>query len=125
MKTIIQPEDWETALSQWRGGEVVVWMYHAGHRLMAIRLSHSEMSEDLYVVGVGCQQIQGPFAWGPSALMVLAGDSAREAGSSEDGLILDAAAGFRLCCRDVVLVRGPRGGYDVSFEGFLGEQEDA
>ncbi|MFY2561653.1 hypothetical protein ACN469_28900 [Corallococcus terminator] len=124
MKTIIQPEDWATALSQWRGGEVVVWMYHAGHRLMAIRLSHPRMSEDLYVVGIGCHQIQGPLAWGPSALRVLAGDSAREAGSSEGGLIQDAAAGFRLCCRDVALARGPVEDYDVSFEGFLGHQGD-
>lgn len=124
-KIIVEPEAQDETLARWRGGDVVVWMYHASHRRMALRLSAPGLMEDLYVVGVGCRLIQGPFFWRASDLRILVGEVRDGDGLTTGRVVLDPSVGFRLECSDVALATGPIGDHDESFYGFLGEQDES
>ncbi|GEN06037.1 hypothetical protein MFU01_10740 [Myxococcus fulvus] len=124
-KTIVEPEAQDETLAQWRGGDVVVWMYHASHRRMALRLSAPGLMEELYVVVVGCRFIQGPFSWRASDLRILVGEVRDSGGLTTGRVVFDPSVGFRLECRDVALATGSIGDHDENFNGFLGEQDES
>jgi hypothetical protein len=83
---------------------------------MAILLSKQGSSGGLFVVGVGCQHIQGPFSWHQASIMVTCSASMH---SRATHCIRDDGAGFALTCSDVVLVRTVAGETPSSFDDLV------
>lgn len=84
-------------LSSWVGTPVKIWDYSVGHRKMALRCESKAKGLALFIVGVGCFSISGPFLWENSILEVLS--------MSPQGVLLrDANNRFELRCDQIVLV---------------------
>ena len=63
MKTLVHRNDYVSVLSEYRGTQAKVWMFHISHSRLAIMLSTEEQSQVIYIVAIGCERISGPFSW--------------------------------------------------------------
>lgn len=113
MKTIIEEGMRTDELERWQGARATVWMFHATLKRLALRLSRGGGAEVLWVVGVGCRHIVGPFAWDNARVVIDAKDN--------EARVRDARAGFELWCSSVTVAKGPATDYDTTFDDFLGE----
>jgi len=122
MKTIVDETRRDLELRGWSGADAQIWMYHASLRRLALLLSRPQFNEMLYVIGVGCRRMTGPFSWHHATVSV-----SISAPSGPDELpvcrVMDTGAQFELECTSVVLVRAPATDYDTTFDGFLGDSE--
>ena len=100
MKQIIQSKDVRSTLTEWKGGEAKVWIFDLTFNRLAIRVLKRRQSEILYVTGVGCRFINGPFSWKKVDLVCT-----RDAKRKPAWAILDRANGFELRCESVALMR--------------------
>lgn len=113
MKRTVAPESRASELIAWRGARATVWLFHATHKRLALMLSRRDEPEVLYVVAVGCEHIVGPFSWDLAEVVI--------AEHGTEDRVVDVRAGFELRCSSTTLVKGPATDFDISFEGFLGE----
>lgn len=109
-------EDQAPLLEAWHGAYAQIWMFHIGHKRLAMRLSREDEAEDLYIIGSTCEHIHGPFSWENARLSV-----AFERGGAASTRVLDEGAGFRLSCNGVILVRASLKEFLTSFESFWQE----
>jgi hypothetical protein len=104
MKTIIAPEHQESALGEWHGAKAAIWAFHISHKRMGIILDRKGEQEALYIVGIACERISGPFHWDQANITIITetpnqwGEVCRR--------IVDKQAGFELVCSDVAIARG-------------------
>jgi hypothetical protein len=117
MSTIIEPVNHELMLLQWRGAQADVCLFHITFRRLGIMLSRVREREALYVLGVSCKQISGPFSWGQADLSIMH-EPANQSGEVFRRII-DTQAGFQLLCFDVTLVHGTAGVPPDPFSGFF------
>jgi hypothetical protein len=114
MKTIITSGLQTEELNRWHGTRAAIWMFDVSHRRLALLLFRPDAPEALYIVGVGCEWITGPFSWDMADLRLAHGEHQER--------VTDAKAGFELRCSSVTLVKSASVDPSTSFEGFLGEE---
>jgi hypothetical protein len=121
MKTIIQPEDYESVLALWRGARARIWIFHISRKRMAIKLSKQDLHEALYVIAIACERFAGPFRWDQANITIVT-EPPNQWGEVRHRVV-DADAGFELVCTDVVIVRGPEGPPADPFDSFFDEKQ--
>jgi hypothetical protein len=119
MKMVVDPGKRDATLRRYQGGSAKIWLYHITMRRMALRIAHPALPEVLYVVGIGCDRIEGPFAWAPADVAVT--DRVDHSNGENVCDITDAASGFNLRCSTASLATGPANELDHTFENFLGD----
>jgi hypothetical protein len=117
MKTVIDPSQYNAMLAKWRGASARIWIFDVSLTRLGIRLSKLDEPEVLYIVGVSCEHIVGPFSWQESEVSIAVKS---ESGESFD-LLFDKKAGFALRCLGIVMVRGSATDLDKTFANFLGD----
>ena len=120
MKTIIEPKNHESVLAQWHGAEAKIWLFHVSHNRAAISLYRKGEQEAIYVIGVACERMSGPFCWN-QAMVAIVTEPPNQWGEVRRRIV-DSWAGFELICSDVVIVRGPASVPDDPFDSFLGDK---
>lgn len=121
MKTFTEPAEVKKLLEDWRGADAKVWLFHVTHKRLAVRFTHPDRLNVLYVVGNGCERMSGPFSW--KRVSVHYQSNTEHETGSETCRISDAAAGFELVCSSIVLVEAPVEHFPQSFDGFFGSSE--
>lgn len=119
MKTIIAPKDQESVLTEWRGAKAAIWAFHISRKRMAIILDREGDQEALYIVGLACEHLSGPFRW-DQANITITTEPPNQWGEVRRR-ITDKQAGFELVCSDVTIARGPGGVPNDPFENFFGD----
>ena len=117
MKKIIDPQEHGATLSQWRGAQAKMWLFHVTHNRIALALSRKGQFRSLYIVALGCTQISGPFSWQNANISVVT-EPSDDAGGSRCRIV-DGGAGFELVCSDVAIALGPSSVPPSPFDGFL------
>lgn len=115
MKTLVPVEQRRSKLIEWRGSDAKIWIYDVTFGRLAFRLSKGKCENVMYVVGISCERIAGPFSWKDC-------DIDFEEVRSADGSVIkisDRRIGMELLCSDVVLVSGPATDFDRSFGDFV------
>jgi len=108
VKVLVDPIDNSSVLSQWQGARADVWIFDLSLRKLALLLRKAGADDILYVIGVGCRHITGPFRWDNVKLSISLLSGGRP-NTTEESItrLADDDAGFELLCSsDVVLVRG-------------------
>ena len=118
MKTVIESKDHESVLAEWRGTQAKIWAFHPSRKRMAISLSRGSENEALYVVGIACEHLAGPFRWDHADISIVA-DPPNQWGEVRRHVV-DKQAGFDLVCSDVAMVRGPAVLPIDPFDNFIG-----
>lgn len=98
-------------LMQWRPCNAKIWQFSASLCRLAVRIFRPQEEQDLYLVGLTCRHISGPFSWSDCHLEII------ENTSLEGGcptLILDRTAGFSLQCHGYALIRDQIEKFDLS-----------
>jgi hypothetical protein len=86
---------------------------------MAIILERKgELHEFLYIVGIACEYLSGPFRWDQANITIIT-EPPNQWGEVRRH-IADKQAGFELVCSDVSIARGPGSPPADPFEGFFG-----
>ena len=119
MKTLVDPKNHESLLAQWGGAEAKIWMFHVTHNRMALTLYRKDQSEAVYIVGVACKHISGPFSWNQANVSIVT-ETPNQWGEVHRRII-DKKAGFELLCSDVVIVLGVPSVPGDLFDNFLGD----
>jgi len=120
MKTIIDPKDQESVLTEWRGAKAAIWAFHISLKRMAIILERKgEQHEFLYIIGRTCEHLSGPFRWDQANITVIT-DPPNQWGEVRRHIV-DKQAAFELICSDVTIARGPGGPPRDPFENFFGD----
>lgn len=120
MKTVIDKSLYSSILEQWRGAQAKIWILDISLNRLGIRISRRDEPEVIYLVGVSCKHIIGPFYWENANLSIVVG-SRDEYGESITRIV-DENAGFELLCSGgVTIVQGPATDFDKTFDNFLGE----
>jgi hypothetical protein len=109
IRTCTEIADQNSLLAEWRGAKAEVWIFHLTFRRLAVLLRLPEKSEVLYVVGLGCRHINGPFSWQNAKLSV---SVVTPSGSATRGerlsRVYDQDGQFELVCSGgVVLLQLP------------------
>ena len=118
MKTLIDPKNHESVLTEWRGAEAKLWIFHVTHNRLAISLFRKGGQEAIYIVGIGCEHISGPFSWKDADVKIISEPPNQWAEIRHR--VVDEKAGFDLLCSSVTITRGPASVPDSPFENFLG-----
>ena len=71
MRRVIEPKDHESVLTQWRGTHAKIWIYHISRKRLAINLSKEGEQEALFIIGIACERISGPFRWDQADVRIL------------------------------------------------------
>jgi len=108
VRVTVAVNDQSSVLSQWHGAKAEVWIFDLAFRRLALLLQRDGASDILYVVGIGCKHITGPFRWDNAKLSVAPSDTAKSDITGEPlTRLFGQDAGFELLCRSgVMLVRG-------------------
>jgi hypothetical protein len=117
MKTLIAPNERDSALAQWSGASAKVWLFHVTRNRMAISLYRKGEHESLYIIAEGCERISGPLKW-QQAEITLATEQPNQWGEVRRRIV-DSHAGFELLCSYVTIARGPAGVPKDPFDGFF------
>ena len=107
MRVTVDAKDESSVLSQWQGAEAEVWIFDLTFRRLALLLRKPGADDILYVVGIGCRHITGPFRWDNAHLSIALSDTRRSDITGEPlTRLFDQGAGFELLCDGAGLVRG-------------------
>jgi hypothetical protein len=120
MKTIIPPKDQESVLAEWRGAKAAIWAFHISLKRIAIILTRKDGFEALYIIGVGCEHLSGPFRW-DQANITITTEPPNQWGEVKCR-ITDKEAGFELLCSSATMARGIGGPPVDPFTNFLGNE---
>jgi hypothetical protein len=64
VRTVVRVEDQQpSVLAQWQGARAEIWIFDLTFRRLALLLTKAEVNDILYVTGIGCRYITGPFRW--------------------------------------------------------------
>jgi hypothetical protein len=118
MKIYIEEKDNEAVLERWRGAQAKVWLFHVSLNRLAISLFRDGEREAVYIVGIGCEHISGPFSWKGANLSIVIDPPGRPESLGRHRII-DKKAGFELLCAGVGIVQGPAAVPPNPFDGFL------
>jgi hypothetical protein len=109
IRTSTEIADQNLLLAEWSGAKAEVWIFHLTFRRLALLLRLPGRSEVLYVVGLGCRHISGPFSWQNAKLSVspVASDGTANPGEHLSR-VYDQDGQFELVCSGgVVLLLWP------------------
>ena len=115
MKTLIDLNQYAAMLAKWRGASARIWIFDVSLTRLGVRLLRRDEPEVLYIVGISCEHISGPFSWDDSDISISWKD---ESGGPCD-YVIDKTAGFELQCQGVVMACGPATDFDKTFDNFL------
>src|SRR5882672_6239296 len=105
IRTCTEVADQNFLLAEWRGARAEMWIFHVTFRRLAVLLRLPETSEVLYIVGLGCRHITGPFSWQNAELSVSAlAPSGSEAPGEHLSRVYDQDGQFELVCSGGVLL---------------------
>jgi hypothetical protein len=121
MKTIIQPNQHSAILAKWRGSDARIWIFDISLTRLCLRLARLGDPEVLYIIGVSCEHIVGPFSWSDSEVSIIL---QKGSGGSSD-LVADKKASFTLQCHGIVMAVGPAGELKKTLQNFLGDEPSA
>jgi hypothetical protein len=127
VRTVVRVEDQPSVLAQWQRARAEIWIFDLSFRRLALLLTKAEVNDILYVTGIGCRYITGPFSWDNARLSIAPSDTTR---SNITGnpltRLFDEGAGFELLCDSGVLVHGVRTDIVRSFgDDFLPDSPEA
>ena len=78
MRTVVRVEDQQpSVLAQWQGARAEIWIFDLTFRRLALLLTKAEVNDILYVTGIGCRYITGPFRWDNARLSIAPSDTTR------------------------------------------------
>ena len=120
MREIIEPKDHESVLAQWSGAYAKIWIFHISRKRLAINLSRKDGQEALFIVGIACERISGPFRWDEADIAIIT-EPPNQWGEVRRRIV-DKQAGFELVCSDVTIAHGPDGVPNDPFDNFLDEK---
>jgi hypothetical protein len=108
VRILVDVDDHASVLAQWHGAHAEIWIFDLTFRRLALLLQKSGTDEILYVVGIGCQRVTGPFRWNDARLSIAPSETIKSDVTGERlTRLFDEGAGFELLCRSGVgLVRG-------------------
>ena len=101
MREFIAEHDYQRVLAEWRGVRAKIWQFHPSLGRLALQLYRADRPEMLYVTGVSCTQIEGPFSWENCRVELV--ETPNESGAPTT-LLRDDTVGFRLRSRGVGMV---------------------
>ena len=105
IRTYTEIADQNSLLADWRGSKAEVWIFHLTFRRLAVLLRLPERSEVLYVVGLGCRHINGPFSWQNAKLSISAAASTGSVNPGEHlSRVYDLDGQFELVCSGGVVL---------------------
>ncbi len=87
---------------------------------MALRIYRHDEPEALFICGVGCERITGPFSWDNADISLVIGTY-----NETPDRVIDTKAGFELQCHGIVVLVGPSTDFEKTFDNFLGENPPA
>ena len=119
MKTMIDPKAQESVLSEWRGAQAKIWVFHVTHSRLAISLYRDGHAEAIYIVAIACERMSGPFSWKDADVKIIA--EPPDQWGEIHHRVVDKKVGFDLLCSGVSVARGAAGVPDSPFESFLGD----
>jgi hypothetical protein len=105
LKSLTDSADQNSLLAEWHGAKAEVWIFHLTFRRLALLLRLPERSDVLYVVGLGCRHINGPFRWEGADIPISrpAHESSSVAGETMTR-VCDRQAQFELICSGGVIL---------------------
>jgi hypothetical protein len=117
VRIAVNPDEHSSMLAQWQGAQAEIWIFDLTFRRLALLLRKPGADDILYVVGIGCRHITGPFRWDNAHLSIAPSDTRRSDVTGEPLIrLFDQGAGFELLCNSGVgLVRGLRSDIVNSF----------
>ena len=123
MRILVDAKDQSSVLADWRGAKAEIWIFDLTFRRLALLLRKAGAPDILYVVGITCRHITGPFRWDNAKLSITLSDTAKSDVTGEPlTRLFDQDAGFELLCHGVAVVRGIHGDIVHSFgEEFLSD----
>ena len=77
MRTVVRVEDQPSVLAQWQGACAEIWIFDLTFRRLALLPTNAEVNDILYVTGIGCRYITGPFRWDNVRLSIAPSDARR------------------------------------------------
>ena len=112
----IQEEDWASELKQLHGSRAKIWLFSTTFSRLAIIFERADEAEVVFIVGVGCESINGPFAWKASKVIV---EDVMEPMFYARRRVRDVDAKFELTCSSVLVLKGPLGEFGTSLNYFV------
>ncbi|MFY0256021.1 hypothetical protein ACDQ55_18945 [Chitinophaga sp. 30R24] len=94
MRTLIDKEQFESALVSYRGADAQIWLFSITHKRLVVRLSFTNQNEVLYILAVSCEYMKGPFSWSNANILFM--DSNTLAASEFYIKIIDKDKDFEL-----------------------------
>ena len=117
MKVITDIEEANSLLKEYVGSTAQICMFSTSLRRLAIRLLVATSEEVVYIVGIGCKHIEGPFDWKNACLTLSAVQNSNGNLSTK---IVDADVGFKLITSGgFTLAKGDDSEFGESFEDFI------
>jgi hypothetical protein len=111
MRRIVDSENQDQVLSEWRGAAAQIWTYNVSLKRMAIRVYRPREPNEMYVRAGGCEYIVGPFSWENSDIQIV--NDLTELISCR---IIDEKVGFELRCGAASILLGPATAPDEIFD---------
>ena len=97
MRIAVNPDEHSSVLAQWQGAHAEIWIFDLTFRRLALLLRKAGADDILYVVGIGCRHITGPFRWDNAHLSMAPSDNRRSDVTGEPlTRLVDQGAGFEL-----------------------------
>ena len=102
MITVININEINLILKDYQGAKAMIWSFVLTHRKLFIQLDHPSKDKVVYLVAIGCQQIQGPFSWKDANLCV--SEEKEQLSTEFNSLIVDDVSGFQLVASGGVIL---------------------
>jgi hypothetical protein len=115
MKTSTDIKEANNLLEFYSGATFQIVMYSASLKRMAFRLILSNVNEVLYIIGIGCESINGHFNYNNANLNIT-----KDVNNDSNTIITDKLAGFTLITSSgFTIAQGIESEFGTSFDNFL------
>ena len=76
MKTFTDIEECNKILNDFNGSNGQIWLFHATHKRLVIRLwfwsePEHKVQNEIFIAALGCEHIAGPFQWQNAGLSIV------------------------------------------------------
>ena len=105
-----------STLQQWASANAELWVFHVSLKRFALKLYRLTEEEVLFIVGIGCKHIVGPFYWEKAIITI---DVEQGVYLENQHLIIDRLAGFELRCSSIGMLRGTHVEFDQFFANWF------
>ncbi|WP_445456095.1 hypothetical protein [Flavobacterium sp. HNIBRBA15423] len=117
MKIVTNIKEANDLLKHYAGAKLEIVMYNISLKRILLRLSFSNIEEVLYVVGVGCESLNGNFKYINANLNII---QLNNENHDFITIIADNLSGFTLnTSGGFALVQGVNSEFGISFDDFL------